>query len=134
MVNQANVNGEVAEAFAGVTSKNLRFAICKVEGAEVQLVGTGARAEGLEELRGQLGDIPCYVVYDFEHTKADSSTMCKTCFINYSPDSCTSMQMKFALQNYKASVMSKINSQKEMQINDLADLTQNEFLDAFNLN
>ena len=30
--------------------------------------------------------------------------------------------------------MSKINSQKEMQINDLNDLTQNEFLDAFNLN
>ena len=44
------------------------------------------------------------------------------------------MQMKFALQNYKASVMSKVNIQKEMQINDLADLTQNEFLDAFNLN
>lgn len=44
------------------------------------------------------------------------------------------MQMKFALQNYKASVMSKVNIQKEMQINELADLTQNEFLDAFNLN
>ena len=134
MVNQANVSGEVAEAFAAVKGKHLRFAICKIEGAEVQLVGTGERTAPLEQLTAQLGDVPCYIVYDFEHTKADTSTICKTCFINYSPDSCTSMQLKFALQNYKASVMSKINIQKEMQINDLADLTQNEFLDAFNLN
>ena len=92
MVSQANVTQVVCEAFGKVTGKHLRFAICKIDGADVVLVATGERQEGLEELRNQLGDVPCYIAYDFEHTKADSSTMCKTCFINYAPDSCNSMQ------------------------------------------
>ena len=76
-----------------------------------------------------LSDQPCYVVYDFEATRDDSSTLCKTVFICYSPDSCTSMQAKFALQNYKGAVKSKVMAHKEMQINDKADLTEGEFRD-----
>ena len=41
--------------------------------------------------------------------------------------------MKMALQNYRGSVKQKINCQKELQINDKADLTEAEFRDAFNL-
>ena len=66
------------------------------------------RKDGLESLTAILSDQPCYVVYDFEATRDDSSTLCKTVFISYSPDSCTSMQAKFALQNYKAAVKAKI--------------------------
>lgn len=97
------------------------------------LVATGPRDSTLEALVGQLGDEPCYVVYDFEATREDSSTLCKTCFIVYSPDSCRSMPLKFALQNFKVSVKDKTNCHREFQINDKADLTIREFNDAFNI-
>ena len=87
------------------------------------------RSADLASLTAVLSDVPVFIVYDFEATRDDSSTLCKTCFICYSPDSCTSMQAKFALQNYKNAVKSKINAHKEMQINDKADLTINEFRD-----
>ena len=105
-----------------------------MDGATCNLVGqSAARSEGLDTLLAALGDQPCYAVYDFEATRDDSSTLCKTVFILYSPDTCTSMQMKLALQNYKAAVNSKVKTQKEMQINDKADLTEAEFRDRFNL-
>ena len=66
------------------------------------------RAATLDTLTAVLSDQPCYVAYDFEATRDDSSTLCKTVFICYSPDSCTSMQAKFALQNYKGAVKAKI--------------------------
>ena len=97
------------------------------------MVAAGDRDSPLSALSDALGDEPCYVVYDFEATRDDSSTLCKTIFIAYAPDSCRNMQAKFALQNFKASVKSKINCHKEMQINDKADLTENEFREAFNL-
>lgn len=133
MVEQSNVSPEVIAAFAGVTSKQLRWAIAKVEGINIVIGETAPRESNLESLCAALTDVPCYVVYDFEATREDSSTICKTCFICYSPDDCTSMTAKFELQNFKASVKSKINSQKEMQINDKADLTESEFREAFNL-
>ena len=135
MVSEANVAGEVSAAFAQVVGKHQRWAIAKIEGSEVvlQAVSEG-RDANLESLVDQLGNEPCYIVYDFEATRADTSTLCKTVFISYAPDSCTDMQKRFAIQNYKASVRAKIQTSKEMQINDKADLTENEFRDAFSLN
>ena len=133
MVSLAEISQDVCEAFARVTMKELRWVIAKVDGGNVSLVKTGERSSDLASLSAELGDEPCYIVFDFEATRDDSSTLCKTCFITYAPDTCTVMAKKFELQNFKANVKSKINSQKEMQINDKADLTEGEFRDAFNL-
>lgn len=133
MVSTANVTEEVTNAFTGVTTKQLRWATCKVDGANVVLVATGPRESTLEELVSTLGDEPMYVVFDFEAVRPDSSSLCKTCFISYAPDSNRNMASKFALQNFKQSVKGKINCQKEMQVNDKADLTVREFNDAFGL-
>ena len=119
-----DVSAEVIEAFAGLTGKSLRWVIAKVDGSDINLVQTGVRTSTLEELNAVLGDDPCFIVFDYEATRADGSTLCKTCFICYAPDSCTSMQRKFELQNFKACVEAKINFAKEMQINDKADLTE----------
>ena len=97
------------------------------------LVATGARESTLEELAAAVGDEPGYIVYDFEHTKDDGVHMTKTCFIAYSPDSCTDTTKKFAMQNFKRSTLSKIQAHKEMQINDKADIKIGEFLAAFGL-
>ena len=134
MVDQANVTQDVKDAFAKVTHKDYRWVIAKVNGSTVELVKFGERSTGLEELRAELGDSPVYIVYDFEATRGDSSTLCKTCFICYAPDTCTVMAEKFALQNFKASTMACINHHKELQINDKADLSDSEFRSAFGLN
>uniref|UniRef100_A0A7S3I351 ADF-H domain-containing protein n=1 Tax=Favella ehrenbergii TaxID=182087 RepID=A0A7S3I351_9SPIT len=133
MVSQGTVSDEVTQAFAKVSSRELRWVIAKVESSDIVLVASGARDSPLSELAAALGDEPAYVVYDFEGTREDGSGVMKTVFIAYAPDSCKSMQAKFAIQNFKASVKSKINCHKEMQINDKADLTEAEFRDAFNL-
>ena len=133
MVDQGNVAPEVIEAFAGITAKNLRWAIAKVEGSDIKLVETGPRADTLETLSAKLANDPVFVVFDFEATRDDSSTLCKTCFICYAPDSCTNMARKFELQNFKACVEAKINHHKEMQINDKLDLTEDELKLAFNV-
>jgi hypothetical protein len=114
----------------------LRYVIAKVEdnSANIVLVKKAEREATLEALCNDLTDEPCFVVYDFDATRPDGSSLHKTCFICYSPDNCTVMAKKFAIQNFKACVMGKISSHKEMQINDKADLTENEFREAFNLN
>ena len=109
MVENAQVAQEVCEAFTAVTRKSLRWATAKVEGESVVLAATGARESTLEELAAAVGDECLYIVFDFEHTKDDGVHATKTCFIAYAPDSCRNMQAKFALQNYKRSVMSKVN-------------------------
>ena len=91
MVDQSNVSQEVIDAFSQVSSKSLRWVIAKVNGSNVELVKTGERSSTIDDLRNELSDDPVYVVFDFEATRSDSSTLCKTCFICYAPDSCTSM-------------------------------------------
>lgn len=129
MVQEANITPEVQDAFAKVTNTTYRWAIAAIEGPPdvIVLKHFGLRDSTIEDLCAVLADEPCYVVYDFEGTRADSSTLTKTCFVAFAPDSCMSMKKKFALQNYKASVKSKINCQKEMQINDKADFNEREF-------
>ena len=64
-----------------------------MDGATCNLVAkSAARSDNLESLVAVLGDQPCYIVYDYEATRADSSTLRKICFIFYAPDSCTNMQ------------------------------------------
>lgn len=98
------------------------------------MVASGPRTDGIDQLLAAVSDTePGYIVYDFEATRADSSTLKKTCFMLYSPDSCTSMAKKLSIANFKESVKSKINIHKEMQINDKADINEREFREAFGL-
>ena len=91
MVSNANVSQEVVDAFAQVTSKALRWTIAKVDGENIVHVASGAREQTLADLNAALGDSPRYAVFDFDATRDDGSTLCKTVFIAYSPDSCRSM-------------------------------------------
>ena len=133
MVSQANIHEDVATAFAGVSGRTLRWAIAKVEDGNVTLVQTAPRDADVASIAAAVGDEPVFIVYDYEGVRDDGSTYCKTCFICYSPDTCTVMAKKFELQNFKGSVKAKCASQKEMQINDKADLTDGEFKDALGM-
>ena len=50
----------------------------------------------------------------------------KLIFINYIPDACTKIPVKFAYANNKAKVKSEITVQREIPIYDKCDLTINE--------
>ena len=96
---------DVVKAFADVTAKKLRWVIVRVdEPTNIVLVETAPRDSTIEACQAKLGDEPLYILYDFEAVKSDGSKLMKACFLTYSPDTCTSMQKKFALQNYKACV------------------------------
>ena len=97
---------EVVEAFAGVKLRSFRFAIAKIEDKSVTLVSTGPRDQGIEELRAQLGDDPCQIVYDFEHTLADGANMSKICLFTYVPD--TSKSMALATPNCTDTIMATV--------------------------
>ena len=55
----------------------------------------------------------------------------KVCFVQYVPDDCSKNQLKFAYANHKETVKAKIQVNKEMQINDIADVTRAKFIDEF---
>jgi len=114
MVSVANISDEAGKAMADVMGKSLRWAILKPVESDIVLVSTGPRDSDIASVAAALSDEPCYVIYDFEATRSDGSGLCKTCFVTYAPDSCTSMQAKFALQNYKGSVKARVNSAKEI--------------------
>ena len=90
-------------------------------------------AADIATMAAAVGDEPRYIVFDFEAKKKDGSGLKKIVFIAYAPDTCCSMQQKFALQNFKASCKSNINAHKEMQVNDKRDLTESEFNDLFDI-
>ena len=133
MVDQASISQEVLDAFAQVNSKTKRWCIAKVEDSQVVLEAVGERGDDIAALAAAIGDEPRYVLYDFEADKPDGSKLQKIVFICYSPDTCTSMNQKFALQNFKQSVKSKSNCHREMQVNDKRDIKESEFRDLFDL-
>ena len=126
MVSNATISQEVLDAFAGVKNKSLRYAIAGVQDgtSNVVLLDQGAREETMDQMKAKLGNVPCYISFDFEKHMDDGRNVCKNCFIKYSPDTCTSMPQKMALQNYGGNVKSAANPNKEFQINDLLDLTE----------
>ena len=132
----ATVTQGVIDANAGVKSKQLRWAIFKVEGSEIVVDQTGERDSDIEALRSAIHteNSNCrYAIYDFEAKRADGASMSKICFISYAPDSCTSMPEKMGFMDYKQAVLAKVDSRKDFQINDLGDLTEENFAEAFGL-
>ena len=55
----------------------------------------------------------------------------KIVFVQYVPDDCTKNQLKFAYANHKEVVKAKIQVNKELQVNDHADVTRAKFIDEF---
>ena len=55
----------------------------------------------------------------------------KIVFVNYVPDECSKNQLKFAYANHKETVKAKLQINKELQINDIADITRAKFIDEF---
>ena len=56
-------------------------------------ISSEQRSDGFEELKdalGEMGDVPCYVFYDFEPANSPS----KVLFICYSPETCEDMEAK----------------------------------------
>ena len=125
----------VTTAFQGINSRQLRWAIVKVDTTStVTLAATGPRSDGIAELVAALSATePCYVVYDFEAEKEDGAKMTKTIFVAYSPDECKVMGLKMALMQYAGNVKSKGSFSCEKQINDINDFNENEFRSYFNL-
>ena len=55
----------------------------------------------------------------------------KICFVQYVPDDCTQNKLKFAYANHKEVVKSKLQVNKELQVNDKDDVTRAKFIDEF---
>ena len=55
----------------------------------------------------------------------------KVCFVQFVPDDCTVNKLKFAYANHKEVVKAKIQVNKELQINDIDDVTRAKFIDEF---
>lgn len=128
----ATVTQAVIDANAAVKAKNLRWAIFKIEGSDIVVESTGERSDGIEQFVAAINTPHCrYALYDYEGQRDDGSPLCKQCFIIYAPDTCTSMQEKMGLQEYRPAVKAKVDAVKDFQINDIADLSDAELRDAF---
>ena len=69
-----------------------------------------------------------YACYDFEYPAGDGRTESKLLFILYAPDTCDSKE-KFVYATTKDEVKKKVQPfNKEMQVNDWADLDEEAFL------
>ena len=133
MVDVANVTQEVEDAFKAIVEKQMRWCIVKFEGSNAVLEASGDRDSNIAAMAAATPDMPRLMYYDFETPKADGTTLKKLVFISYSPDTCTDMVAKTAMQNYRASVRAKTTVHKEMQVNDKRDLTEGEMRDLFGL-
>ena len=73
-------------------------------------------------------DQPRWIIYDLQFQKNGVNNS-KVCFIQYVPDDCTKMATKFAYANGKEGVKSQVQVNKELQINDKADLNRDKIID-----
>ena len=73
---------------------------------------------------------PRWGVYDLNFMKGGINNS-KVCFVQYVPDDCTQNKLKFAYANHKEVVKSKLQVNKELQVNDKADVTRAKFIDEF---
>ena len=82
---------------------------------------------------GTFFDIPLqlsnrYAIYELEHHNSDGTTAAKILFILYAPDICDTKE-KFVYATSKDELKKKVQPfNKEMQVNDWADLDVEGFL------
>ena len=93
----------------------------------------GARDATFEEFAALVPDQePRYAVFDLEFKTDDDRKVNKMVFVTYVPDTCKSIAKKFPYANCKDIMKSKCSPvNKELQVNDHADLTFEEFRSNF---
>lgn len=133
MVSTTEVQAEVIEALSKIRGGKSKYAIIQLNDNNAVLFKAGDKDATFDTLKSDLQmDVPSYIVYNLTWTTDDSRIQNKILFINFVPDACSNMALKFSYANYKEAVKSKVNPiNKELQINDEADLNEAEWIEDF---
>ena len=135
-----NFTPEALTALTAFGKRELRWAVLRIpegQDAGCEVVGT---SQGVPECNEETfaafkallpADQPRWAVYDLNFMKGGINNN-KVIFVQYVPDDCNKNQLKFAYANHKEVVKTKVQQiNKEMQINDPADVTRTKFVDEF---
>jgi hypothetical protein len=119
-------HADIAAHFTKIRTRKERYMVMNLneEGTEVSLTKFGERSEDFANFAACFtADQPALGVIDFEFEE-DGRSQSKIIYVRYTPDACTKTQLKFQYANASDFVKAKCNPiNKELQINDLADMT-----------
>ena len=130
------IDESVSTTFAELRMKRQhRWVIYRVadDNSSVIVDAVGERAQDFASFQAAMPkDQPRFAVYDLEFKRDDGRQEGKILFILYNPDQCTNGGLRFVYANAKAAVLNKASPvHKEFQINDHADLSEQEFISSF---
>ena len=136
MVSASNVSADIASTFSELTKNKVRYLIAKISDdndQDIVLDKQGPADASWDDFKADVPeDQPRFIVYNLAWTDADARNISKIIFINYVPDACTKMALKFKYANLKEGMKSSLNPlNKEFQINDHLDLKFDDFKNEF---
>lgn len=112
-----------------------RFLIVAIteDGKNATVESVGERAATFADFKAKMpADQPRYAIFDLEYATADGRKESKLVFIMYSPDLCTKGTLRFVYAQNKDAIKAKMSPvHKELQINDIADLNEAEWINDF---
>ena len=124
------IHEDIASNFTKIRTRKGRFMVMGMNesGTEVTCNMFGERDADFASFASHfVADTPSLAVLDFEY-EADGRTQSKIIYIRFTPDACSSTQRKFQYANASDFVKAKCNPiNKELQINDIADMTADYF-------
>ena len=130
---------EANTALTAFQQRKSRWAVFRIPegsdaGCEVVAASEGAPEDSdavFDAFKANLpADQPRWAVYDLNFMKGGINNS-KIIFVQYVPDDCTKNNLKFAYANHKEVVKSKLQVNKEIQANELDDVTRAKFIDEF---
>jgi cofilin len=131
----ANLDEQISAGFAEIRRSKKRYMVIKMseDYVSVQCEHLGERDSSFEDFLNHVPkDQPRFLVYDLEYSTGDGRKQSKLLFIMYSPDQCSEGKLRFAYANNKEIVKAKCSPiNKEFQINDHADLSQQSWIEEF---
>ena len=130
------VHADIAEKFSALRMKRAhRFMIVKIseDGTEAVIDACAERSATFADFKAAMpASEPRYAIYDLEYSTKDGRHESKLVFVMYSPDSCPPGQIRFVYAQNKETVKNKMSPvHKELQINDIADLNEAEWIEDF---
>ena len=130
-----NISDEITVAFREINDRKARFLVAKIneDATVINLETKGERDATFDDFVKAIPmDEPRYAVFDLEFQSDDGRTVNKMVFLSYVPDACKAMAAKFQYANSKDAMKHKCSPvAKEIQVNDRADLTFDEFRGNF---
>jgi hypothetical protein len=121
---------DIASNFTKIRTRKGRYMVMSMneEGTAVTCEHFGERAADFATFAGHfVADQPALAVIDFEY-EMDGRQQSKIIYVRFTPDACTVTQTKFKYANASDFVKAKCNPiNKELQINDIADMTADYF-------